>query len=251
MRFKALFGNDIIGINLGTTNSCVSVMEGKSAKVIENSEGARTTPSVVAFNQKGELLVGTPAKRQSVTNPTNTVSGTKASIGRRFDDPQTQKEMKMVPYKIVKAPNGDAWFFTTKPYPCDPSTLPNYPPSKEFDTKLRDEEARRQRAASVKGRESEYGRRDSRNSNAAAGSKCESLSYKSHYKYVHKWQPQSNPKSNNEKYNPQEDLWIGFPIDPPVKGRKAYGSSWNKKGMESGHVGLRTQRSYMPMPNVA
>ncbi|KAF9609663.1 hypothetical protein IFM89_017842 [Coptis chinensis] len=102
-------GNDIIGIDLGTTNSCVSVMEGKSAKVIENSEGARTTPSVVAFNQKGELLVGTPAKRQSVTNPTNTVSGTKRLIGRRFDDPQTQKEMKMVPYKIVKAPNGDAW----------------------------------------------------------------------------------------------------------------------------------------------
>ncbi|KAK1300421.1 hypothetical protein QJS10_CPB13g00298 [Acorus calamus] len=102
-------GNDVIGIDLGTTNSCVAVMEGKNAKVIENSEGARTTPSVVAFNQKGELLVGTPAKRQAVTNPTNTVFGTKRLIGRRFDDPQTQKEMKMVPYKIVKAPNGDAW----------------------------------------------------------------------------------------------------------------------------------------------
>ncbi|QCD76611.1 molecular chaperone DnaK [Vigna unguiculata] len=102
-------GNDVIGIDLGTTNSCVSVMEGKNPKVIENSEGARTTPSVVAFNQKGELLVGTPAKRQAVTNPTNTVFGTKRLIGRRFDDPQTQKEMKMVPYKIVKAPNGDAW----------------------------------------------------------------------------------------------------------------------------------------------
>uniref|UniRef100_A0A1D1YQG7 Heat shock protein, mitochondrial n=1 Tax=Anthurium amnicola TaxID=1678845 RepID=A0A1D1YQG7_9ARAE len=102
-------GNDIIGIDLGTTNSCVAVMEGKNAKVIENSEGSRTTPSVVAFNQKGELLVGTPAKRQAVTNPTNTVFGTKRLIGRRFDDPQTQKEMKMVPYKIVKAPNGDAW----------------------------------------------------------------------------------------------------------------------------------------------
>ncbi|KAI3992860.1 hypothetical protein MKX01_034210 [Papaver californicum] len=102
-------GNDVIGIDLGTTNSCVSVMEGKSPKVIENSEGARTTPSVVAFNQKGELLVGTPAKRQAVTNPTNTIFGTKRLIGRRFDDPQTQKEMKMVPYKIVKAPNGDAW----------------------------------------------------------------------------------------------------------------------------------------------
>ncbi|KAL2936700.1 Heat shock 70 kDa protein mitochondrial [Bienertia sinuspersici] len=102
-------GNDVIGIDLGTTNSCVSVMEGKNAKVIENAEGARTTPSIVAFNQKGELLVGTPAKRQAVTNPTNTVSGTKRLIGRRFDDPQTQKEMNMVPYKIVKAPNGDAW----------------------------------------------------------------------------------------------------------------------------------------------
>ncbi|KAJ3682151.1 hypothetical protein LUZ60_014724 [Juncus effusus] len=102
-------GNDVIGIDLGTTNSCVAVMEGKTPKVIENSEGSRTTPSVVAFSQKGELLVGTPAKRQAVTNPTNTVFGTKRLIGRRFDDPQTQKEMKMVPYKIVKAPNGDAW----------------------------------------------------------------------------------------------------------------------------------------------
>ncbi|KAF6147360.1 hypothetical protein GIB67_003258 [Kingdonia uniflora] len=102
-------GSDVIGIDLGTTNSCVSVMEGKNAKVIENSEGARTTPSVVAFNQKGELLVGTPAKRQAVTNAVNTVFGTKRLIGRRFEDPQTQKEMKMVPYKIVKSPNGDAW----------------------------------------------------------------------------------------------------------------------------------------------
>ncbi|XWS63062.1 hypothetical protein CRYUN_Cryun06bG0064500 [Craigia yunnanensis] len=102
-------GNDVIGIDLGTTNSCVAVMEGKNPKVIENSEGARTTPSVVAFNQKGELLVGTPAKRQAVTNPTNTLFGTKRLIGRRYDDPQTQKEMGMVPFKIVKAPNGDAW----------------------------------------------------------------------------------------------------------------------------------------------
>lgn len=99
----------MIGIDLGTTNSCVAVMEGKNAKVIENAEGARTTPSVVAFNPKGELLVGTPAKRQAVTNPTNTIFGTKRLIGRQFDDPQTQKEMKMVPYKIVRAPNGDAW----------------------------------------------------------------------------------------------------------------------------------------------
>ncbi|GLT98052.1 hypothetical protein SLE2022_155780 [Rubroshorea leprosula] len=102
-------GNDVIGIDLGTTNSCVAVMEGKNPKVIENSEGSRTTPSVVAFNQKGELLVGTPAKRQAVTNPTNTLFGTKRLIGRRFDDPQTQKEMGMVPFKIVRAPNGDAW----------------------------------------------------------------------------------------------------------------------------------------------
>ncbi|KAK4789880.1 hypothetical protein SAY86_017184 [Trapa natans] len=102
-------GNEVIGIDLGTTNSCVSVMEGKNPKVIENSEGARTTPSVVSFNQKAELMVGTPAKRQAVTNPTNTFFATKRLIGRRFDDPQTQKEMKMVPYKIVRAPNGDAW----------------------------------------------------------------------------------------------------------------------------------------------
>ncbi|KAK8717388.1 hypothetical protein V6N13_044659 [Hibiscus sabdariffa] len=102
-------GNDVIGIDLGTTNSCVSVMDGKNARVIENAEGARTTPSVVAFNQQGELVVGTPAKRQAVTNPTNTFFGTKRLIGRRFDDAQTQKEMKMVPYKIVRAPNGDAW----------------------------------------------------------------------------------------------------------------------------------------------
>nr|XP_027106153.1 heat shock 70 kDa protein, mitochondrial [Coffea arabica] len=102
-------GNEVIGIDLGTTNSCVAVMEGKNPKVIENSEGSRTTPSVVAFNQKGELLVGTPAKRQAVTNPNNTLFGTKRLIGRRFDDLQVQKEMKMVPYKIVRAPNGDAW----------------------------------------------------------------------------------------------------------------------------------------------
>ncbi|OMO56331.1 Chaperone DnaK [Corchorus capsularis] len=102
-------GNDVIGIDLGTTNSCVSVMEGKNARVIENAEGARTTPSIIAFNQQGELIAGTPAKRQALTNPTNTFFGTKRLIGRRFDDPQTQKEMKMVPYKIVRAPNGDAW----------------------------------------------------------------------------------------------------------------------------------------------
>ncbi|KAG8059281.1 hypothetical protein GUJ93_ZPchr0002g26390 [Zizania palustris] len=116
-------GNEVIGIDLGTTNSCVSVMEGKNPKVIENSEGTRTTPSVVAFNQKGERLVGTPAKRQAVTNPQNTFFGTKRMIGRRFDDPQTQKEMKMVPYKIVKAPNGDAWVETTDGKQYSPSQI--------------------------------------------------------------------------------------------------------------------------------
>lgn len=116
-------GSDIIGIDLGTTNSCVAVMEGKNAKVIENAEGARTTPSVVAFRPKGELLVGTPAKRQAVANPANTFFGTKRLIGRRFDDPQTQKEMKMVPFKIVRAPNGDAWVETTTGQQYSPSQI--------------------------------------------------------------------------------------------------------------------------------
>ncbi|CAI6003247.1 unnamed protein product [Closterium sp. NIES-65] len=107
--FSSAAGGDVIGIDLGTTNSCVAVMEGKTPRVIENAEGARTTPSVVAFTPKGERLVGTPAKRQAVTNPTNTLFGTKRLIGRQFDDPQTQKEAKMVPYNIVRAPNGDAW----------------------------------------------------------------------------------------------------------------------------------------------
>lgn len=116
-------GSEIIGIDLGTTNSCVAVMEGKNAKVIENAEGSRTTPSVVAFTPKGEVLVGTPAKRQAVTNPENTFFGTKRLIGRRFDDPQTQKEMKMVPYKIVRAPNGDAWVETTTGQQYSPSQI--------------------------------------------------------------------------------------------------------------------------------
>ncbi|GAQ84475.1 heat shock protein 70 family [Klebsormidium nitens] len=107
--YSAASGGDVIGIDLGTTNSCVSIMEGKAPKVIENAEGARTTPSVVAFTPKGERLVGQPARRQAITNPQNTLFGTKRLIGRRFDDAQTQKEMKMVPYKIVRAPNGDAW----------------------------------------------------------------------------------------------------------------------------------------------
>ena len=99
----------IIGIDLGTTNSCVAVLEGDKPKVIENAEGARTTPSVVAFAEDGEILVGQSAKRQAVTNPVNTVYAVKRLIGRRFEDDVVQKDIKMVPYKIVKADNGDAW----------------------------------------------------------------------------------------------------------------------------------------------
>jgi molecular chaperone DnaK len=98
-----------IGIDLGTTNSCVALMEGNKAKVIENSEGARTTPSMVAFTDTGEVLVGQTAKRQSITNPENTVFAIKRLIGRRYDDALTQKDKGMVPYKIVAGPNGDAW----------------------------------------------------------------------------------------------------------------------------------------------
>ncbi len=99
----------IIGIDLGTTNSCVAIMEGKQAKVIENSEGDRTTPSVVAFGKDSEVLVGQPAKRQAVTNPSNTLFAVKRLIGRRFEDDVVQRDIDMVPYKIVKADNGDAW----------------------------------------------------------------------------------------------------------------------------------------------
>jgi molecular chaperone DnaK len=99
----------VIGIDLGTTNSCVAVMDGKDAKVIENSEGARTTPSMVAFTEDGERLVGQPAKRQAVTNPENTVFAVKRLIGRRHEDPTVEKDKGLVPYKIVKAGNGDAW----------------------------------------------------------------------------------------------------------------------------------------------
>jgi molecular chaperone DnaK len=98
-----------IGIDLGTTNSCVAVMEGNKAKVIENAEGARTTPSLVAFTDNGEVLVGQPAKRQSITNPENTIFAIKRLIGRRYDDPITKKDIGMVPYRIVPGDNGDAW----------------------------------------------------------------------------------------------------------------------------------------------
>lgn len=99
----------VIGIDLGTTNSCVAVMDGSTPKVIENAEGARTTPSIVAFTDDGERLVGQPAKRQAVTNPEKTFFAIKRLIGRSFDDPMTQKDIGLVPYKIVKAKNGDAW----------------------------------------------------------------------------------------------------------------------------------------------
>ena len=99
----------VIGIDLGTTNCCVSIMDGKNSKVIENSEGSRTTPSIVGFGKDGEKVVGQPAKRQAVTNPENTLYAIKRLIGRSFDDPTVQKDMEMVPYNIVKADSGDAW----------------------------------------------------------------------------------------------------------------------------------------------
>src|ERR687891_530435 len=98
-----------IGIDLGTTNSCVAVMEGCQAKVIENEEGMRTTPSVVAFTKDGQILVGMPAKRQAITNPENTIFAIKRLIGRRYDDPLVEKHRQLVSYKIVPGPNGDAW----------------------------------------------------------------------------------------------------------------------------------------------
>ena len=100
---------NIIGIDLGTTNSCVAVMESGTAKVIENSEGDRTTPSVVAFAEDGEVLVGQSAKRQAVTNPHNTVFAVKRLVGRKFDDQLVQRDIDLMPYSIVKADNGDAW----------------------------------------------------------------------------------------------------------------------------------------------
>src|SRR5438067_804050 len=99
----------VIGIDLGTTNSCVAVMEGSTPRVIENAEGMRTTPSIVAFTDDGERLVGQPAKRQAVTNPEKTIFAVKRLIGRRYDDPMVEKDKKLVPYKIVRASNGDAW----------------------------------------------------------------------------------------------------------------------------------------------
>jgi molecular chaperone DnaK len=99
----------IIGIDLGTTNSCVAIMEGGQSKVIENSEGQRTTPSIVAYQEDGEILVGAPAKRQAVTNSENTMFAVKRLIGRKFEEPEVQKDIKLMPYKIIRADNGDAW----------------------------------------------------------------------------------------------------------------------------------------------
>lgn len=113
----------VVGIDLGTTNSCVAVMEGKQAKVIENAEGARTTPSVIAFTSEGERLVGMPAKRQAVTNSANTFYATKRLIGRKFDEPEVKKDMKMVSYKIVRASNGDAWVSSTDGKVYSPSQI--------------------------------------------------------------------------------------------------------------------------------
>jgi molecular chaperone DnaK len=99
----------IIGIDLGTTNSCVAIMENGVPKVIENAEGTRTTPSIVAYAEDGEILVGAPAKRQAVTNPRNTLSAVKRLIGRRFKEREVQKALELMPYRIVENSNGDVW----------------------------------------------------------------------------------------------------------------------------------------------
>jgi molecular chaperone DnaK len=124
----------VIGIDLGTTNSCVAVMEGASPKVIENAEGARTTPSIVAFTKDGERLVGQAAKRQAITNPEHTYFAIKRLIGRKFEDPMTQKDMGMVPYKIVKADNGDAWVAGRDAEKMSPSQVSAYTLQKMKET---------------------------------------------------------------------------------------------------------------------
>ena len=104
----------MIGIDLGTTNSCVAVMENGQPKVIENVEGARTTPSIIAYQEDGEILVGASAKRQAVTNPKNTLYAVKRLIGRKFDEKEVQKDISLMPYTISKADNGDAWVFCAR-----------------------------------------------------------------------------------------------------------------------------------------
>ena len=124
----------VIGIDLGTTNSCVAIMDGGQPKVIENAEGARTTPSIVAFTKDGERLVGQSAKRQAVTNPEHTLFAIKRLIGRKFDDPMTQKDIGMVPYKIIKADNGDAWVAGRDNEKLSPSQVSAYTLQKMKET---------------------------------------------------------------------------------------------------------------------
>ena len=124
----------IIGIDLGTTNSCVAVMEGSHPKVIENSEGMRTTPSIVAFTDDGRRLVGITAKRQGVTNSLNTFYATKRLIGRKFDDKETQKDIKTLSYKVVKSENGDAWVRTSDGKKYSPSQIGAFVLSKMKET---------------------------------------------------------------------------------------------------------------------
>src|SRR6202012_4434657 len=115
----------VIGIDLGTTNSCVAVMEGKDVRVLENAEGERTTPSMIAFSDPGERRVGQSAKRQAVTNPTNTLYAVKRLIGRRYDDPTVAKDKGLVPYNIVRGDNGDAWV-EAKGQKYSPSQISSY-----------------------------------------------------------------------------------------------------------------------------
>lgn len=124
----------VIGIDLGTTNSCLSIMDGKTPRVIENAEGTRTTPSVVAFSKDGDLVVGVPAKRQAVVNPENTFFATKRLIGRKFNDPAIQEMIKTAPFKIVKHTNGDAWVQDTNGKKYSPSQMGGYVLSKLKDT---------------------------------------------------------------------------------------------------------------------
>ena len=115
----------VIGIDLGTTNSCVAIMEGTQAKVLENAEGARTTPSVVAFTDNEEKLIGQPAKRQAVTNPENTIFAVKRLIGRNFEDPSVKKDIETAPFKIIKSDNNDAWI-ESKGQKYSPSQIPAF-----------------------------------------------------------------------------------------------------------------------------
>lgn len=124
----------VIGIDLGTTNSCLSIMDGKTPRVIENAEGARTTPSVVAFTKDGDLVVGVPAKRQAVVNPQNTFYATKRLIGRRFDDPAIQEMSKTTSFKIIRHTNGDAWVEDTNGKKFSPSQIGGYVLSKLKET---------------------------------------------------------------------------------------------------------------------